>query len=106
MYSEQLREKYGDTGVPIWLYPCGYALVDPEDYERVAHHDWILQRDQRGFYASCKLIKNGRTVYRRLHRVVTECVPEQSILFKNGDGLDCRRCNLAVWTYSNPAIPL
>ena len=98
-FTKDLEEEYGNNGVPMGLYPTGYALVDPEDWESATTNHWILQKDHRGFYASKKVIRKGRTVYVRLHRQVTNCTSEQQVYFKNGNGLDCRKCNLAVWTY-------
>lgn len=73
------------------------ALVDDEDYDRVAAHPWHAHppngRTQR-WYAARK--HEGRTVY--LHRFVTAAPAGVEVDHANGNGLDCRRSNLRIAT--------
>lgn len=98
--AKRLRKIFGNTGVPVQLYPTGKALVDPEDWEKVFPYHWLLQKDSAGLYANRKASVKGRTRYFRLQRIVTNCSPEQSVHAKNGNNLDCRKHNLAVYTYT------
>jgi hypothetical protein len=76
-----------------------WALVDVEDYPRVAEHSWCIldQRKSRNglVYAQSRI--QWETVY--LHRFVMRATAEdQTIDHDNHDGLDCRKCNLIVKT--------
>jgi hypothetical protein len=77
------------------------ALVDDEDYSRLAVHTWSLLRTGRGGYpyAARSEQREGkvRTIY--LHREVMNAQPGQFVDHKRTeDTLDCRRNNLRFAT--------
>ena len=76
-----------------------WALVDLEDYLRVAEHSWCildLRKSRNGLiYAQSRIRWN--IVY--LHRFVMNATADDpTIDHDNHDGLDCRKCNLIVKT--------
>jgi hypothetical protein len=68
------------------------ALVDAEDYKRLARHNWCYG----GAYAQRK--ERGKMVL--MHRAILEAQPGQDVDHVNGDRLDNRRCNLRLCTRS------
>lgn len=67
------------------------AIVDAEDYERVAAHKWCAVEKEHGWYVQRGLWVNRKRVMQMMHWFIMgiKCVDH-----KNGDGLDNRRCNL------------
>lgn len=85
----------------VWLSDSKFALVDPEDYALVVKMQWSLHSDGKTkLYARCLRRVSGRRRAIYLHRVIAELrISRPSSLHTyvdhvNGDGLDCRRCNL------------
>ncbi len=80
----------------------GYvALIDPEDYERVAVRRWRAKVDERYglVYAICHVPGTGRHgKCERLHRFILGVKPGQIVDHINGDGLDNRKANLRICT--------
>jgi hypothetical protein len=75
------------------------ALVDDEDFDRIAQYHWCYRGERNsGQGYAIRHDKDGkkyRTVY--LHREIVGLVPpEHEVIFRNGDRLDCRRENLRV----------
>lgn len=101
----QLEQEYGTDGISMILYPTGEVLIDTEDFVRLHHEKWLLQRDDHGFFVNRKAFRRGHTVYLLLAREITRCVPSQSVHHKNRDRLDCRKVNLAVYTYEPFPFP-
>lgn len=75
------------------------ALIDDEDYDRVAQFRWRATRVEKRFYAA-RYIKPAKGIYRieLLHRFIMGARPGQQIDHINGDCLDCRRSNLRFAT--------
>lgn len=71
-----------------------FALVDEEDYERIAAHRWHAKTIGR--YAIRWNV--DRTQRIRMHREVMEVGPGVLVDHANGDGLDNRRANLRICT--------
>lgn len=78
------------------------AIVDDEDYDRVAVFKWAVQRSPQG------LLYGTRSVYRKsripgrmqLHRFVLDAPAGAWVDHRNGNGLDCTRGNLRLATPS------
>jgi hypothetical protein len=86
----------------------GYvALVSDRDYGRVSKHKWSVHitRNKNGsiktIYATRGVWLNGFCSARWLHRVILQVSnPKIKVDHKNRNGLDCRRGNLRMATYS------
>lgn len=65
------------------------ALIDASDYE------WAMQWSWR-YHADGPRRSDGRGSTIQLHRALLRAEPGQNVKFKNGDKLDCRRCNLQL----------
>lgn len=77
------------------------AIVDDEDYERVARFTWCLHRSGNGkLYAGRITRVRGRRRKVKLHRYLLRCRPGQLGDHRNGDGLDNRRRNLRRATHA------
>jgi len=75
------------------------ALVDDEDYERVAALKWHAdpvdyQHLERNDYYAKRTMNNDRKLF--LHRFILNITDGRRVDHRNGDGLDCRRSNLRI----------
>lgn len=82
----------------IPLKPCGYALVDDEDYGYLSQYQWFvdMRNDEkypgRGtLYAFRSSRKKGKHI---MHRVIMDAPDDVQVDHINGNGLDNRRSNL------------
>jgi hypothetical protein len=80
-----------------------FALVSPEDYERVSKFNWTASNESRGgrkWYAIRFEMREGKRIKIRLHRFIMglDKGDERVVDHLDGDGLDNRRCNLRVCT--------
>lgn len=76
------------------------AVVDDEDYDRIAQHKWYAEPIGRRWYA-CRRIERGgirRKVY--MHREVVGAEPGTDTDHRDHDGLNNRRGNLRSCTRS------
>ena len=69
------------------------ALVDDEDYECLARHEWRTLKNCNRYYAA-----RSRSIL--MHRVIMNAQKGQEIDHKDGNGLDNRRTNLRFCTRS------
>lgn len=81
------------------------AIVDADDYDRLAVHKWHLKRkkSQPGKYYAQRTVRltpgrDGSKTSIMLHREVLTVAPGVFIDHRNGDGLDSRKENLRVAT--------
>ncbi|MFH1719368.1 MAG: AP2 domain-containing protein [Planctomycetota bacterium] len=82
---------------------CGrFAIVDPEDYDRLAKHKWFLARSPTSCYAARWQRVRGRNARRKIwmHREVIDVPLGMVCDHINGDGLDNRKANLRPATVS------
>lgn len=74
------------------------AIVDDEDAARLTGHRWCAVRITGRWYAKRGVwdarSERVRTVY--LHRAAVEAQADARVIPLDGDGLNCRRANLAV----------
>jgi hypothetical protein len=79
----------------------GYnAIVDDEEYERVAVYNWAVEVRPNTCYASSNL-GQGRNAQRvRLHRFILTPPTDMQVDHINRNGLDCRKENMRLtdWT--------
>lgn len=75
-----------------------FALVDDDDFELVSHWHWYAQPGVRTWYAQRAIRKHGHSTSISLHRFLLNPPPGLQIDHINGDGLDCRRCNMRLAT--------
>ena len=87
-------ERNAEGAVVVPLTQGQFALIDPEDEDRVRRHKWFACRDlnKRGcFYARAKI--NGRSI--PLHRFSLGIEdPKVLVDHQDHDTLNCRRGNL------------
>jgi hypothetical protein len=93
------RLRYGYPFRRIPLTQGKYAIVDPEDYERIARHKWFAVRYERGYYA-VRAAKDSKERQRnvRMHREIMGEPKGEIIDHINHNGLDNRKANLRVVT--------
>jgi len=93
------KRHYGYAFRRIALTQGKFAIVDPEDYERLAGYKWFAARFERGFYAlRTGKDSKGRQRNVRMHRVILGEPKGKIIDHINHNGLDNRRANLRVVT--------
>jgi len=77
------------------------AIVDTEDYQKLAKFKWWLTKSHRSKcgYARAKI--NGRSV--RMHRYLTNCPKGLVVDHIDGNGLNNTKAKLRICTYSQNA---
>lgn len=90
----RLVNENGDCVIP--LTQGKFAIISPEDYDRINQHKWTAIQHKRTWYAVCNLA--GHNVY--LHRFILKAPKGIDVDHLNGDGLDCRRSNMRLATRS------
>ena len=80
------------------------ALVDEEDYERLAPYRWrAVNRANRSttvWKAVTSLYMYGKQPNRSMHQMILQVVPPLEVDHINGDPLDNRKCNLRICTHA------
>jgi hypothetical protein len=71
-----------------------YAIVDPDDYDRLSEHKWHAATGKNTFYAKRAIRVKGRQVMVKMHREVMRVPDGMLVDHINHDGLDNRRANL------------
>ena len=73
-----------------------YAIVDPEDYERLARYKWHAMKSRHTFYAARygRRDKDGKRKCYMMHREIMKLEGETVCDHINGNGLDNRKVNL------------
>ena len=99
------RLRFGYPFRRIPLTQGKYAIVDPEDYERLSKHKWHLQRTNQTFYAvrTAKRTERPRRQAIWMHRCILP--PPQGMFLDhiNHNGLDNRKANLRIATAAQNA---
>lgn len=93
--------KYGITksDVDFKVVPCGdlkFALVDTEDYNRIAAYRWLAIRPRGCCYAIRKASSGNQKFYVAMHRQIMHCPRSKIVHHINGHTLDNRKANLHV----------
>lgn len=94
------RLRYGYPFRRIPLTQNKYAIVDPEDYKRLAKYKWHINTGRGTFYAvRCMWVRRERkTKSIKMHREIMKIDDELYVDHINGDGLDNRKANLRAVT--------
>jgi len=74
-----------------------YAIVDPEDYEKIAVDDWQLYNNHNCKYYAAR-IEDCKIVF--MHRQIMGNPAGKVIDHRNREGLDNRKSNLRLATHS------
>jgi hypothetical protein len=88
------RLRYGYPFRRIRLTQGKYAIVDPENYERLNSKKWYAVKEGRNYYAVRNITVNKRKRPVQMHRVIMNARPGQFIDHINHNGLDNRIANL------------
>jgi hypothetical protein len=88
------KMRYGYPFRKIPLTQGQYAIVDPEDYERLAKYKWFAKRCDGRFYA-VRWAKNKNV---KMHQVILGSEEGKVIDHINGNGLDNRKANVRFAT--------
>jgi len=78
----------------IALSDGSIAIVDPEDYERLARHSWV-KRSSYGYAARLTWINKKQGCIFMHHEILRT---KQMVDHINGNVLDNRKCNLRITT--------
>jgi len=94
------RIRYGYAFRRIPLTQGKYAIVDPEDFERLNKYKWHLQRTSQTFYAVRRAKGHerarGQVVF--MHRSILPPPEGMCVDHANNNGLDNRKANLRLAT--------
>jgi hypothetical protein len=100
------RWRYGYPFRRIPLTQGKYAIVDPEDYERLSKYKWQVRKEARTFYAtrSKPREKGKKRKYISMHRDVLPVPEGMFVDHINHNGLDNRKANLRPATPAQNAL--
>jgi hypothetical protein len=88
------RARYGYAFRRIPLTQGKYAIVDPEDFERLNKHKWHAVKSGSTFYAIRCVGPAKRTTYIRMHREILHPPDHLVVDHINHNGLDNRKANI------------
>ena len=95
------RLRYGYAFRRIPLTRGKYAIVDPDDYERLSKYKWYALKAPNTFYAQRKVRRrNGTSGLVIMHRDIINAPDEFLVDHINRNGLDNRKANLRLATRS------
>jgi hypothetical protein len=94
--------RFGYAFRKIPLTKGKYAIVDPDDYERLSKSKWIAFSGTRTFYALrwSKQENGSKRHHVRMHRVIMQPPKGMLVDHINHNGLDNRKANLRLATQS------
>jgi hypothetical protein len=90
------RLRYGCAFRRIPLTQGRFAIVDPEDYDRISRYKWHLNKGTHTCYA-VRSLTNGKKEPRknmRMHDLILNLPPDRYCDHINHNGLDNRKANL------------
>ena len=73
-----------------------FALVDDDEYEKIAKRKWYMHKTEKINYARCKMERG----FQYMHRMVTKAKRGEYVDHINQNGLDNRKSNLRICTKS------
>jgi hypothetical protein len=92
------RARYGYAFRRIPLTQGKYAIVDPEDFERLNKHKWYALKNTNTFYATRKKRIGKKYVSIGMHREILNPPDHLVVDHINHNGLDNRKANLRLAT--------
>ena len=93
------KMRYGYPFRRIPLTQGKYAIVDPEDFERLNRHKWYAANLSHTFYAERIIMVRKRRVHIMMHREIIRVPDGMFVDHINHNGLDNRKANLRPATY-------
>jgi len=106
----RLRFGYPFRRIPLSLGK--FAIVDPEDYERINKHKWFVNKNKYNSYARRNVWKGRNREVVRMHREILNAPAGLLVDHINHNGLDNRKANLRLatrtqnsWNRRKPKIP-
>jgi hypothetical protein len=94
------RIRYGYAFRRIPLTQGKYAVVDPEDFERLNKHKWHADRHNNTFYAIRCVSSRKNRIRIRMHREILRPPDHLIVDHINHNGLDNRKANIRPATRS------
>ncbi|MCX5632542.1 MAG: AP2/ERF family transcription factor [Phycisphaerae bacterium] len=93
--------KFGFPFRKIKLTQGKFAIIDPEDFEKLNQFKWCAAKDYDTFYAIrfARTANNKKTTV-KMHRQIMNAKRTDIVDHKNRDGLDNRKRNLSIVTTS------
>jgi hypothetical protein len=88
------RLRYGYPFRRIPLTKGMFAIVDPEDFERLSKYRWHVTKNGSTFYAKRNAPTRKTTAPIYMHRCLIKVPPGHVVDHINHNGLDNRRANL------------
>ena len=98
------RVRYGYAFRRIPLTQGKYAIVDPEDYERLNKHKWHVVRGAKTYYAVRNLRIGKKRIAIKIHREIIDPPEPLVVDHINHHGIDNRRANLRPATRAQNAV--
>jgi len=93
------RARYGYAFRRIPLTQGKYAIVDPEDFERLNKHKWHANKAKNTYYAVRRVhIANNKWKHIKMHREILDPPDHLFVDHINHHGLDNRKANLRTAT--------
>jgi hypothetical protein len=89
------RIRYGYPFRRIPLTQGKYAILDPEDYERLSKHKWHANKSKNTFYAVRRIhIGKNKWKHIKMHREILDPPDHLYVDHINHKGFDNRKANL------------
>jgi hypothetical protein len=88
------RLRYGYAFRRIPLTQGKFAIVDPDDYERLNQFKWLANGSRKNLYAQRMITKDGKRVLLIMHREIIKVPDNMVVDHINHNGLDNRKANL------------
>ena len=99
------RARYGYAFRRIPLTQGKYAIVDPEDFERLNKYKWYAVKDSRTFYSYRNKRVGKKYISLGMHREILDPPGHLVVDHINHNGLDNRKANLRLATSAQEDRP-
>ena len=92
------RVRYGYAFRKIPLTKGKFAIVDPEDYERLSKYKWRVNINRHTYYAQRAIKVKGKWTSVMMHRDIIKVESGMVVDHINHNGADNRKANLRAAT--------